>query len=58
MERTCTVCGSIVVIDECNSHKAIKYKEKFYHFFNFCFCVCAVFYVVFIKGVQKNIHSS
>lgn len=32
MERKCTVCGDMVVIDEYNSHKAIKYKDKFYHF--------------------------
>ena len=32
MERKCAVCGGVVVIDKENTHKAIQYKKKFYHF--------------------------
>ena len=32
MERKCAICGDTVVIDKNNSHKAIQYKKKFYHF--------------------------
>ena len=32
MERTCTICGGTVLIDKDNSHRAIQYKKKFYHF--------------------------
>lgn len=32
MERKCTICGGIIVIDKNNSNRAIQYKNKFYHF--------------------------
>lgn len=32
MERKCTICGGIIVIDCDNSERAIQYKNKFYHF--------------------------
>ena len=32
MERKCAVCGEMIVVDNNNTHKAIKYKNKFYHF--------------------------
>lgn len=32
MERICVVCGDVVLVDQNNSHKAIQYKKKFYHF--------------------------
>lgn len=32
MERKCAVCSNMVVIDQTNSHKAIHYKNSFYHY--------------------------
>lgn len=32
MERKCTICGDTILIDENNSVKAIRYKDKFYHY--------------------------
>lgn len=32
MERVCTICGNTVHIDINNSSKAIRYKNKYYHF--------------------------
>ena len=32
MERICAVCGGVVLVDQNNSHKAIQYKKRFYHF--------------------------
>ena len=32
IERKCAECGNIVQIDKENSHHAIHYKSKFYHF--------------------------
>ena len=32
MERKCVGCGNMVVIDKINSHKAIHYKNGFYHY--------------------------
>ena len=32
MERKCVECGNMVVIDKTNSHKAIHYKNGFYHY--------------------------
>lgn len=32
MERKCVECGNMIVIDQTNSHKAIRYKNGFYHY--------------------------
>lgn len=32
MERKCVECGNMVIIDQTNSHKAIHYKNGFYHY--------------------------
>lgn len=32
MERKCAECGNMVIVDKSNSHKAIHYKGKFYHY--------------------------
>lgn len=32
MKRICAICGDTIIIDENNADKAIKYKNKFYHF--------------------------
>ena len=32
MERICTICKGVVLIDKDNSQRAIRYKEKFHHF--------------------------
>ena len=32
MERICAECKNVVLLDKYNSHKAIQYKKKFYHF--------------------------
>lgn len=36
MERICAECSQSIPVDRSNSHKAIKYKNKFYHFDCFC----------------------
>lgn len=32
MERICAECKNVILLDKDNSHKAIQYKKKFYHF--------------------------
>lgn len=32
MERKCAICEAIIVVDKDNTHRAIQYKKKFYHF--------------------------